>query len=190
MIDLLPPKVDIDLNVKIRLNVLAGVLEELTDACGLSIKDDLGKGIVNRDVIEEIYVRFYDQPQHVCGEIIFEIDWNKFEFLAKTDNGKVIYSNLDTSKNLSYQLDKRSYDAVKVYVKRTNKKYKVKDVKCSFKYRDKYTKKPEIYEATLKYMNHIIGKGGDIKEQNNDFLYEITSAFKGLDGILKVILKS
>ena len=39
-------------------------------------------------------------------------------------------------------------------------------------------------------MNHIIGKGGDIKEQNNDFLYEITSAFKGLDGILKVILKS
>lgn len=70
MIDLLPPKVDIDLNVKIRLNVLAGVLEELTDACGLSIKDDLKKGIVNRDVIEEIYVRFYDQPQHVCGEII------------------------------------------------------------------------------------------------------------------------
>ena len=75
-------------------------------------------------------------------------------------------------------------------MKRTNKKYKVKDVKCSFKYRDKYTKKPEIYEATRKYMNHIIGKGGDIKEQNNDFLYEITSAFKGLDGILKVILKS
>ena len=40
MIDLLPPKMDVKVNVKIRLNVLAGVLDELTKACGISIESD------------------------------------------------------------------------------------------------------------------------------------------------------
>ena len=134
MIDLLPPKMDVKVNVKIRLNILAGVLDELTKACGISIESDLRKGIVDRDVIQQIIVSFYDAPKHVCGQIIFDIDWKRFEFLARTDEGKVLYSNIDTSKNLSSQLDKTLYDAVKVYVNRTKRKYKVKKVECSFVY--------------------------------------------------------
>ena len=140
MIDLLPPKMDVKVNVKIRLNVLAGVLDELTKACGISIESDLKKGIVDRDVIQQIIVSFYDAPKHVCGLIIFEIDWKGFEFLARTDKGKVLYSNIDTSKNLSSQLDKRLYDAVKVYVNRTKRKYRVKKVDCSFIYKLFFTK--------------------------------------------------
>ena len=56
MIDLLPPKVNVSINVKIRLNILAGVLDELTKICGVSIESTLKKGIVDRDVIENIYV--------------------------------------------------------------------------------------------------------------------------------------
>lgn len=116
MIDLLPPKMDVKVNVKIRLNILAGVLDELTKACGISIESDLRKGIVDRDVIQQIIVSFYDAPKHVCGQIIFDIDWKRFEFLARTDEGKVLYSNIDTSKNLSSQLDKTLYDAARKYM--------------------------------------------------------------------------
>ena len=68
MIDLLPPKMDVKVNVKIRLNILAGVLDELTKACGISIESDLRRGIVDRDVIQQIIVSFYDAPKHVCGK--------------------------------------------------------------------------------------------------------------------------
>ena len=62
MLDLLPPEMDVKVNVKIRLNILAGVLDELTKACGISIESDLKKGVVDRDVIQEIIVSFYDAP--------------------------------------------------------------------------------------------------------------------------------
>ena len=68
MIDLLPPKMNAKVNVKIRLNILAGVLDELTKACGVSIESDLKKGIVDRDVIQQIIVSFYDAPKHVAGK--------------------------------------------------------------------------------------------------------------------------
>ena len=47
MLDLLPPEMDVKVNVKIRLNILAGVLDELTKACGISIESDLKKGVVD-----------------------------------------------------------------------------------------------------------------------------------------------
>lgn len=186
MIDLLPPKVNAKVNVKIRLNILAGVLEELTKACGVSIESDLKKGIVDRDVIQWIIVSFYDAPKHVCGQIIFDIDWKRFELLAKTDEGKVIYSNIDTSQNLSSQLDKRLYDAVKVYVNRTKRKYKVKKVACSFVYNEKYRETDAIHNAAREYMGHRKSLCDDEIEHDTEFLNEITASFQGLDGLLNV----
>lgn len=189
MIDLLPPKMDININVKIRLNILAGILDELTNACGISIGDCLQKGIVDRDIIEQISVGFYDAPKHMCGQIDFIINWERFEFLVRNDDGKVLYSNIDTSKNLCSQLDKRLYDAVKVYVSRIKRKYKVKDVKCSFLYREKYRKADEIHEATRSYMGHRRAPHDEIIDQNVEFANEITAAFQGIDGVLKVNFK-
>lgn len=190
MIDLLPPKMDVKINTKIRLNVLAGVLDELTKACGVLIEDDLKKGIVDRDVIEQITVSFYDAPKHICGQIIFEINWERFEFLARTDEGKVLYSSLDISKNLSSQLDKRLYDAVKVYVNRTKRKYKVTRVLCSYRYREKYRKTNEVHDATRNYMGHVLSSGDDKIDQNVEFANEISAAFQGLDGLLNVKFRS
>lgn len=186
MIDLLPPRMDVKVNVKIRLNVLAGVLDELTKACGISIENDLKKGIVDRDVIQQIVVKFYDAPKHICGQIIFDIDWKRFEFLARTDEGKVLYSNIDTSKNLSSQLDKRLYDAVKVYVNRTKRKYKVQKVECSFVYNEKYRKTDDIHNAAREYMGHRRSLCDDKAEQDTEFSNEIAAAFHGLDGVLNV----
>lgn len=183
MIDLLPPKMDVKVNV---INILAGVLDELTKACGISIESDLRKGIVDRDVIQQIIVSFYDAPKHVCGQIIFDIDWKRFEFLARTDEGKVLYSNIDTSKNLSSQLDKTLYDAVKVYVNRTKRKYKVKKVECSFVYNEKYRKTDAIHDAARKYMGHRESLCDDEIVQDTEFSNEITAAFQGLDGLLNV----
>lgn len=186
MLDLLPPEMDVKVNVKIRLNILAGVLDELTKACGISIESDLKKGVVDRDVIQKIIVSFYDAPKHICGQIIFEIDWKRFEFLARTDEGKVLYSNIDTSKNLSSQLDKRLYDAVKVYVNRTKQKYKVPKADCSFVYNEKYRNTDDVHNAAREYMGHRRSLCDDEIAQDTEFSNEITAAFQGLDGLLNV----
>ena len=190
MIDLLPPKVNVSINVKIRLNILAGVLDELTKICGVSIESTLKKGIVDRDVIENIYVSFCDKPDHICGQNIFEINWDRFEFLAKTDEGKVLYSNLDTSKSISMQLDKRLRDAVEVYVRRIKRKYNVREVECTFSYRNKYTQTEEIHDAARSYMGHVKNTGNKKIEKNQNFENEVKAAFQGLDGLLDITFKS
>ena len=115
MIDVLPPRMNISLNARLRLNAIAGVLDEMTQVCGVTITDDLRKGVVERDVIKTIVVSFMDSPTNICARIRFEINWERLEFLAKTDEGQVLFSNVDFNKRLAPQLDKHLYDAVKVY---------------------------------------------------------------------------
>lgn len=189
MIDLLPPKVDVSINAKIRLNILAGVLDELTRICGVSIDNSLKKGIVDRDIIKDIYVNFCDKPDHICGQIIFEVNWDRFEFLVKTDEGKVLYSNLDTSKNISMQLDRRLRDAVEVYVRRIKRKYNVREVECTFFYRNKYTQTEIIHDAARSYMGHVKNTSNKTIERNQSFENEVKAAFQGLDGLLDITFK-
>lgn len=186
MLDVLPPKIDISLITKIRLEVLAGVIDELTRDCGVSIKDSLERGIVERDVIKKIAVRFMDSPVHCCAKIIFVINWDRFEYLVKTDDGSVLFSNLDTKKRISTQLDKSLSDAVKVYVERTKRKYKIQKVECTYTYREKYTETESIHKAAREYMHHITCDEKVVTEINDDFTNELHVAFKGLQDVLTI----
>ena len=188
MLKVLPPKLEIDINSKIRLNVLAGVLDEMTKVCGTKIEKDLKKGVVDRDVIEKIHVNFIDKKREIQEGIVFQIDWERFELIAKDDTGKVLYSTVDFSKNLCNQLDKRLYDGMKLYVNRLKRKYKISKVECSFTYREKYRINEEIHCLTEKYMGHE-RISGDLKPTNSGFKNEITAVFKGVGGALSVIFK-
>lgn len=186
--NILPPQLSITPNVKIRLKVLAGVLDELTKICGVTLTETIKKGIVERDIIDRITLDFCSAPKKSRGKIIFEIDWERFEFVAKIDEGKVIYSNIDMSKNLSKQLDQRLYDAILVYVNRIKAKYHITSIETHYDYRDKYKITDEIYETTMKHLGHVFGENME-DVPDTEFKNEITAAFQGLDRILNVKFK-
>lgn len=142
--------------------------------------------MVERDVIDTITVKFKDIEGKIKSRIIFSINWEKLELLAKNDDGEILYQGTDFSSNLSKQLDKKLYDALKVFVNRTKKKHNIEKVDCSFSYREKYLKTEEIHNATREYMDHIKGKIEYFANDNQEFEHEIKTFFQGLDDILGI----
>ena len=106
-IELLPPKLKVDINTQLRLRVLARVLYELTEICGVHIEDDLSKGVIERDIIEEITISFQDSNEGSHGKIHFLIDWEKFELLVRTDDSTELYKGIDFSNGYCNALDKK-----------------------------------------------------------------------------------
>lgn len=188
MIDVLPPKIIPDINTKIRLRVLAGVIYEMATICGVDIGDDLNKGIIERDVIERITLTFKDDKDKGHGKIIFLINWEKLEVLARTDKGEELYKGIDFSNGLCNQLDPRLLEVLKVHVNKLRESYGITSVHCSFFYRDKYNNTDSIHNATRKYMGHVPGKHIDMM-QDEKFVKSLRTAFKGMDGILDVIFE-
>ena len=184
-IEVLPPKLKVDINTQLRLRVLAGVLYELTEVCGVHIEKDLSKGIVERDVIEEITLSFQDSYKNPYGRIHFLIDWERFELLAKTDDSRELYKGIDFSKGYCNALDKKLLKVLQVHVNRLRKTYHIDTVVCTFHYRKKYLKTAEIHRATQNYMGHVKAE----KETfviNKEFTKSLETALQGLDGILHI----
>lgn len=95
MIELMPPSLRIESNLRIRLNILCGVLLELTEICGVDIANSIQKGIQERDVLERITLSFLDDDKVSHGRIRFTIDWDKLELLGESD--EVPFATIDFS---------------------------------------------------------------------------------------------
>ena len=115
---------------------MAGVLYELTEVCGVHIEKDLSKGIIERDVIEEITLTFQDAYENPYGRIHFLVDWERFELLAKTDDSKELYRGIDFSNGYCNALDKKLLKVLQVYVNQLRKTYNIDTVVCTFHYRE------------------------------------------------------
>lgn len=189
-IDLFQPDVDItpDINLKVRIRVLAQIILELAEGCGATdCEDSIKKGIVERPIIEQVIVYFCDEKKVARGEICFCIDWEKLEFEAKTSNGQTVIERLDLNKLIAPQLDPAVCTELFKFVKRLKEKYNIKETKSSYQYRDKYTKNEDIHTKTRNYMGHVQGKG--FERDTKDFDYELKTAFQGLDGYLNIIIR-
>lgn len=189
-IELLSPDADItsDLNLKIRIRILAQVILDLAEGCGATdCEKSIKRGIIEQPIIENITLSFIDDNNVVKGEVVFCIDWEKLEFLAQTNEGLTIIERLDLNKLLAPQLDPVLCAELFNFVKRLKKKYNIIRVKSSYDYRKKYTETDEIYNKTMEYMGHV--KGEVLKKDTKDFNYELKVAFQGLDGYLDVIIR-
>lgn len=187
-IELLPPKLKVDINTQLRLRVLAGVLYELTEICGAHIEDDLSKGIIERDIIKEIDISFKDSNGKIQGGIEFLIDWEKFEFLIKTSGGTEAYKGISFSNGYCNALDKKMLKVLQVHVEKLKKAYDISSVICTFCYRNKYIRTEDIHNATRQFMGHVKAKEKNIAT-NKQFAKSLEAVFQGLEGILKVKLK-
>lgn len=189
-IELLPPDVDItpDLNLKIRIRILAQVILDLAEGCGVTdCEESIKRGVIEKPIIEEITLSFIDDNNIVRGEVIFHIDWEKLEFLAKTNEGITVIERLDLNKLLAPQLDPVLCEELFNFVKRLKKKYNIVRTNSYYDYRKKYKETDEINSNTMKYMKHIHGEA--LEKDTKDFNYELKTAFQGLDGYLDIIIR-
>lgn len=189
-LDLLSPDVDItpDLNLKIRIRVLAQVILDLANGCGVTdCEESIRKGIIEKSIIKDITLSFIDDKNVIRGEIVFCIDWEKLEFLAQTNEGITIIDKLDLNKLLAPQLDPVLCAELFNFVKRLKEKYNIVRSKSYYGYRKMYTKNDDIYKKTMSYMGHVTGER--LEKDTKDLNYELKAAFQGLDGYLDIIIR-
>lgn len=186
MVDLLPPKLNVSINARMRLRVMAGAIYELSKVCGVDLEDALNKGVIDRDVLNKITLSFFDNESPKSrGNISFIIDWNKFELLAKTDDGTELYREIDFSNGFCNALDKKILRVTEIHVKQLKKKYNIQRVVCTYTYRDRYVTSSKVHDATRKYMNHV-PSNTDLSVVDTTFCKNLKTAFKGLGGMLTV----
>ncbi len=189
-LELYPPDVDItpDLNLKIRIRILAQVILDLAQGCGGSdCERSIKRGIIDKPIIENITLSFIDNNNVVRGQVMFCIDWGKLEFLAQTNEGITVIERLDLNKLLAPQLDPELCSELFNFVKRLKKKYNIVRTRSSYGYRKRYRENDEILSKTRAYMGHE--KGEILEKDTKDFNYELKVAFQGLDGYLDVIIR-
>lgn len=189
-LELFPPELDItpDLNLKIRIRVLAQVILDLAEGCGVTdCEDSIKRGIVDKSIVENIMISFVDDKKVIKGQIIFCIDWEKLEFLAQTNEGITIIERIDMNKLLAPQLDPVLCTELFNYVQRLKTKYNIVRTKTSYEYRKKYRETEEIHNKTRAYMHHV--KGELLTKDTTAFNYELKAAFQGLDGYLDIIIR-
>ena len=190
-LDMLPPEVELtpDLNLKIRTRILGQVLLELLEGCGVTdCKETIKKGIIERYIVDEIIISFIDENNVIKGQVSFCIDWEKLEFLAKTNEGITILDNLDLNKLISNQLDPVLCSELFSYVERLKKKFNIVRSKSSYNYRKMYRSTDEVNEKTMKYLGHVYHD--KMEEDTSEFNYELKAAFKGLDGYLDICIRN
>lgn len=184
-IDILPPQLKININAQIRLRVLSGVLYDLTESCGAHIEEDLLKGIIKRDIIEEIILSFQDNNKISHGKIHFMIDWDKFELVVITDTSTELYKDIDFSNGYANVLDQKLFNVLKTHVAKLKKEYHINDVVCTFRYREKYKENEDIYNAAKQFMGHVTAEKTTIVADKN-FSRSLETVFQGVDGILRI----
>lgn len=189
-LELYSPDVDItpDLNLKMRIRILAQVLLDLANGCGATdCEESIKRGIIEEPIINEIIISFIDDKKVIRGEVIFCIDWERLEFLAQTNEGITVIERLDLNKLLAPQLDPVLCTELFNFVKRLKKKYNIAKTNSSYQYREKYTKDDKIYGKTMAYLGHHFGDA--LERDTRDLNYELKVAFQGLDGYLDVIIR-
>ena len=84
-------EIDTDLGVvvKPRLNILYMVIYELAEQFGAnsSCLETIKKGILEKQYIRKLTLRYYNRSNEIVGEIYFDIDWEKYEINAADDKG-------------------------------------------------------------------------------------------------------
>lgn len=83
---------NLGIRTTVRVRVLYDVIKNLAFSCGFPhyIEESLKKGIVDRQIYEEVYAYYINGNGKAVGRVSFEIDWDQYEIHSKTDSGKEI----------------------------------------------------------------------------------------------------
>lgn len=121
----------LDILVQPRLNILYMVIYELADQFGAnsSCLKTIKKGILDRQYIEKIILRYINNENKIVGEIYFKIDWEKYEINAADDKGAEFKINC---KNSTYsQISEMGEEIVK-YVNKMRRDLNIVNIKALY----------------------------------------------------------
>ena len=170
----------IDVEVYSRLQVLALTISEFAtafgadDACIQSIE----KGVYERNIIEKIFLYYYDRNNVLVGQITFSIDWEIYQIKMSDEKGNKFAIN--SSKSILEQLDKATGEIIR-HVNRVRRALGVARIESSYQYRSEYNANERKHQEAQKYLGHVTGKyRGEIKE-NPIFEHTITCILDSIE---------
>lgn len=170
MIDVKPRvNTELDVVVKPRLNILYMVIYELAQKFGASSSalETIEKGILVKQYIKKIILRYYNDKKEIVGEIYFDIDWAKYEINAADDKGAEF--KINCKKSTYSQITEMGEEIVK-YVNKMRKDLNVVDVGVLYNFIINKYDNEEQYAAIQEFLG--------TKEVVEEASYNISSEFK------------
>ena len=148
-------KTETKLGVKTRLETLYYFVYEMAQGFGVNddALDDITKGILNRRILSEVIIKYYDNNNIVVGRVTIKINWEKHELLASTDYGASF--TLDASKSVRSQVSKVS-DIIIEHVSNMRTALRITKIKTSYQYINEIQSDHDKYQEAMRYMGHHI----------------------------------
>lgn len=162
-------KTELDVIVKPRLNILYMVIYELAEKFGASFGalETIQKGILEKQYIKKVILRYYNNKKEIVGEIYFHINWAKYEINAADDKGAEF--KINCKKSTYSQISEMGEEIVK-YVDKMRKDLDVVDVGVWYDFIISKYDDEEQYRAIQEFLGTVEGK-----EEAN---YNISSQFE------------
>lgn len=144
-------------DTKTRVETLYYFIYEMSDAFGadLSCLESIKKGVLERQVLSQIYLNYLNKNGEIIGQVIIDIDWEKHKLLATTDYGSTF--QLDPQKSVKGQISEMS-DIIISHVNMIRKTHKVIRVSSSFRYLKEIESDPVKNKEVMAYLGHEYGK--------------------------------
>ncbi len=130
-----------------RLRVLYHVVHELSRGFGLEEYrlENIRKGILERQILGEIFINYLNAEEKLVGKITITIDWEKHRVLAKSGEGKNF--EIDPTKSINEQIS-RIYPLLVAHTEELRKAFDVKRIGIQYQYkRDMWGDEKKLKEA-------------------------------------------
>ena len=165
----------------IRIRVLHNVTKERAEGfgCERTSLDIIEKGIVQRQLIEEISINYLDGANKLVGRVTIEIDWKKHRVLALADTDKGRSFEINSGQSVNKQIS-MIYPKIVEHTKNLREAYKIEKIETRYGYTSGVWNDPMKLAEARKFLG--TSPAEDIewaKSISNDF--EIEFAAKQLE---------
>jgi hypothetical protein len=142
--------------IKSRLETLYYFVYEMAQSFGVSDSslESIKKGILDRKIISEIVIKYFNNRNVVVGRVKIKINWEKHELMATTDYGA--FFTFDTSKSIRSQVSEVS-DIIIEHVTNMRNALKIVKIESNFVYTDEITNDASKNKEAMKYLGHVYG---------------------------------
>lgn len=147
-------EVEAEVIVKPRLNILYMVVYELAEQFGAnsSCLETIRKGILEKQYIKKITLRYYNSINEIVGEIYFDIDWKKYEINATDEKGAEF--KINCKKSTYSQISEMGEEIVK-YVNKMRHDLDIVDISAWFTFVDCNSLDGVKYEDIQNYLGTV-----------------------------------
>jgi len=173
---------NVNVITEVRIKSLYRLIYELAENFGANENtlDSLKRGILDKKIIKEFTLEYYNNIGEIVGEVEFEIDWEMHKLIASTPDGQsfTFYSDKSFASQVSSWLEDVNY-----LVNEIKRAKKVSEVNSKYRYIASIENDEILYKDAMKYLGHHLRDTDPKKNHDIKFAKElefITEKFKEL----------